>query len=85
MGYFIDILGYLGGSFGIIAGTGDYRVRLRFDPWAAQLVRERSYRVLTSNLSETGVFVHRVALDAITLPEPRARMCERLPSATQPR
>ena len=32
---------HLGGSFGIIAGTGDYRVRLRFDPWAAQLVRER--------------------------------------------
>ncbi len=32
---------HLGGSFGIIAGTGDYRVRLRFDTWAAQLVRER--------------------------------------------
>lgn len=32
---------HLGGSFGIIAGTGDYRVRLRFDSWAAQLVRER--------------------------------------------
>ncbi len=32
---------HLGGSFGIIAGSGDYRVRLRFDPWAAQLVRER--------------------------------------------
>jgi len=32
---------HLGGSFGIVAGTGDYRVRLRFDSWAAQLVRER--------------------------------------------
>ena len=32
---------HLGGSFGIIAGTGDHRVRLRFDPWSAQLVRER--------------------------------------------
>ena len=32
---------HLGGSFGIIAGTGDYRVQLRFDSWAAQLVRER--------------------------------------------
>jgi proteasome accessory factor B len=32
---------HLGGSFGIIAGAGDYRVRLRFDTWAAQLVRER--------------------------------------------
>ncbi len=32
---------HLGGSFGIIAGSGDYRVRLRFDTWAAQLVRER--------------------------------------------
>ena len=32
---------HLGGSFGIIAGTGDYRIQLRFDAWAAQLVRER--------------------------------------------
>ena len=32
---------HLGGSFGIIAGHGDFRVRLRFDAWAAQLVRER--------------------------------------------
>lgn len=32
---------HLGGSFGIIAGAGDFRVRLRFDHWAAQLVRER--------------------------------------------
>ncbi|MFT3830675.1 MAG: WYL domain-containing transcriptional regulator [Opitutaceae bacterium] len=32
---------HLGGSFGIIAGSGEYRVRLRFDNWAAQLVRER--------------------------------------------
>lgn len=32
---------HLGGSFGIIAGTGDFRIRIRFDPWAAQLVRER--------------------------------------------
>jgi proteasome accessory factor B len=32
---------HLGGSFGIIAGAGDHRIRLRFDQWAAQLVRER--------------------------------------------
>jgi proteasome accessory factor B len=32
---------HLGGSFGIIAGAGDFRIRLRFDTWAAQLVRER--------------------------------------------
>ncbi len=32
---------HLGGSFGIIAGSGEYRVELRFDAWAAQLVRER--------------------------------------------
>lgn len=32
---------HLGSSFGIVAGTGDYRIRLRFDAWAAQLVRER--------------------------------------------
>jgi proteasome accessory factor B len=36
-----SIRDHLGGSFGIIAGTGSYRVRLRFDAWAAQLVRER--------------------------------------------
>lgn len=36
-----SIRDHLGGSFGIIAGTGDYRVRLRFDAWAGQLVRER--------------------------------------------
>lgn len=32
---------HLGGAFGIIAGTGDFRIRVRFDPWAARLVRER--------------------------------------------
>ncbi len=36
-----SIRDHLGGSFGIIAGHGDYRIRLRFDAWAGQLVRER--------------------------------------------
>ncbi|HUG11858.1 MAG TPA: WYL domain-containing transcriptional regulator [Opitutaceae bacterium] len=32
---------YLGSSFGIIAGEGDHAIRVRFDAFASQLVRER--------------------------------------------
>lgn len=32
---------HLGGAFGIFAGTGDHRIRLRFDGWAVKIVRER--------------------------------------------
>lgn len=32
---------YLSGAFGIFRGKGDYPIILRFDPWAAQLIRER--------------------------------------------
>lgn len=32
---------YLGSSFGIIAGEGDHAIRVRFDKFASQLVRER--------------------------------------------
>lgn len=31
------------GSFGVFKGEGDYRVRIEFDPYAAQLVRERTW------------------------------------------
>jgi proteasome accessory factor B len=31
------------GSFGVFKGEGDYRVRIEFDPYAAQLVRERNW------------------------------------------
>jgi len=32
---------YLGSSFGIIAGEGDHKIKVRFDAFASQLVRER--------------------------------------------
>jgi len=31
----------LGNSFGVFSGSGEHRIRLRFDPFAAQLIRER--------------------------------------------
>lgn len=31
------------GSFGVFKGEGDFRVRIEFDPYAAQLVRERTW------------------------------------------
>lgn len=42
----------------------DRRIGIRVDLelFVTQYVRDRPYRVLTSNLSETGLFVHRVAL-----------------------
>ncbi len=36
-----SIKDHLGGAFGIFAGTGDHRIRLRFDGWAAKIVQER--------------------------------------------
>jgi predicted DNA-binding transcriptional regulator YafY len=36
-----SIKDHLGGAFGIFAGTGDHRIRLRFDGWAVKIVRER--------------------------------------------
>ncbi len=34
----------LGGSFGVFSGTGkEYKIRLRFDSFAAQLIRERTW------------------------------------------
>jgi proteasome accessory factor B len=36
-----SIEAYLGSSFGIIAGEGDHEIRVRFDAFASQLVRER--------------------------------------------
>lgn len=32
---------HLGGAFGIFTGPGDHIIRLRFDAWAARLIRER--------------------------------------------
>ena len=36
-----SIKNHLGGAFGIFAGAGDHRIRLRFDGWAVKIVRER--------------------------------------------
>lgn len=36
-----SIKDHLGGAFGIFAGTGDHRIRLRFTGWACRIVRER--------------------------------------------
>jgi len=36
-----SIKDHLGGAFGIFAGTGDHRIRLRFLGWASRIVRER--------------------------------------------
>jgi proteasome accessory factor B len=36
-----SIKDHLGGAFGIFAGSGDHRIRLRFDGWAVKIVRER--------------------------------------------
>ena len=40
--------------------------RVDLDLFLTQFIGDRPFRVLSSNLSETGVFVHRVALDADT-------------------
>jgi len=37
------IASYLGGSFGVFTGDGKYRIRIRFDAFAAQLVGERQW------------------------------------------
>lgn len=39
---------YLGGSFGIMAGEGDHRVRVRFDAVGSRLVRERFWHASQS-------------------------------------
>ena len=46
----------------------DRRVGFRIDLelFLTQFIRDRPFRALTSNLSETGLFVHRVALDPHT-------------------
>lgn len=36
-----SIKDHLGGAFGVFAGTGDHRIRLRFEGWAVKIVRER--------------------------------------------
>lgn len=36
-----SIKDHLGGAFGIFAGAGDHRIRLRFQGWATRIVRER--------------------------------------------
>lgn len=36
-----SIKDHLGGAFGVFAGTGDHRIRLRFNGWAVKIVRER--------------------------------------------
>ena len=38
-----DISRHLGDSFGVFCGSGDYRIRLRFDEFAARLVAERQW------------------------------------------
>ncbi len=44
--------------------------RVELDLFLTQFIRDRPFRVLSSNLSETGVYLHRVALepDAPALP-----------------
>jgi hypothetical protein len=44
--------------------------RVELELFHTQFIRDRPFRVLTSNLSETGLYVHRVALgrDAEPLP-----------------
>lgn len=38
-----DIQHHLAGSFGIFAGKGSHHILLQFDPWAARLIRERTW------------------------------------------
>ncbi len=39
------IAGHLGGSFGVFAGDGKFRIKVRFDAFAARLVSERQWHV----------------------------------------
>ena len=41
------------GSFGVYSGEGDYRIRIEFDPFASQLIRERSWHS-TQKIEEIG-------------------------------
>ena len=54
------------GAFGVFKGSGDYRVRLRFDAYAAQLVRERRWHDSQKlNELEEGCLELEMRLDAL--------------------
>ncbi len=53
-----------------MGNSSDRRIGIRIDleVFFTQYIRDRPYRVLTSNLSETGIYYHRVS------PDPQARL-----------
>lgn len=57
---------HLGGAFGIFAGAGDHRIRLRFDGWAARIVRERFWHESQQFLEERdGALVMELRLSSL--------------------
>lgn len=54
------------GAFGVFSGTGDFKVRIQFDPYAAQLIRERSWHPSQKSKElEDGSLVLSLKLDSL--------------------